>query len=493
MNKRQFTSALIALIATTVQAQMPQQAPRLVVNIAIDQLSTEYIEQFKPYFGTNGFRELMSKGVVYTQVSYPFVPIDRASAVASLMTGTSPYYNGIIGNRWLDKKTLRLISCVDDPAYPGIYTTESLSPHNILTSTITDELKVATQGKALVYAISNEQDAAILSAGHAADGAFWKDSYNGAWCTSTYYMKKAPEWLDNYNQQVGKGKKTEFEQLTELTNLAVLCIKQTGMGHDDVTDMLNITLPTSRLSSLTSSLAGDNKKKDKKTADWLTNATQTYINLERQVSDLVATIQSKVGRENVLFFITGTGYQELPTDEYDKFRIPTGTFYINRTANLLNMYLGALYGSDSYVRGCSGNQIYLNIELIEKKRLKLSEILQLSQSFLLQCDGIINVHTSESLLAASDLKTEVIRNGFNTKVGGQLLIEVSPGWKLINEDTNEQIQINARAVSFPLIVFGTTLQAQKISTPISVERVAPTISSIIHIRAPNACSSAPLF
>ncbi|MCR4852412.1 MAG: alkaline phosphatase family protein [Prevotella sp.] len=482
MNRRQFTSALIALIAATVQAQVAQQSPRLVVNIAIDQLSSEYIEQFGPYFGTNGFKELMQNGTVYSNVSYPFSPVDRASAIASIMTGTTPYYNGIIGTGWLDKKTLRPISCVDDPTYPGVYTTEFSSPKSIRTSTITDELKVATQGKGLVYAIANEQDAAILSAGHDADGAFWKDTYNGGWCTTTYFMKSAPQWLDAFNQTSGKGKKTEFEQITELTNLAVLCIEQTGMGHDDVTDMLNITLD-----------ASVKKQKDKKNADWQANAIQTYINLDRQLADLIATIQSKVGRGNVLFLITGTGHQDIPLDDYVHHRVPTGSFYINRTANLLNLYLGALYGSDTYVRGCWRNHIYLNVELIEKKRLKLSEILQISQSFLLQCEGIINVHTSESLLTASDSKTDLIRNGFNTNVGGHLLIEVAPGWQLFNENTNEHYQINARTVNFPLIILGAGVKPQRIATPITVDRIAPTIATTIHIRAPNACAASPLF
>ena len=461
---------------------MAQQAPRLVVNIAIDQLSSEYIEQFAPYFGTNGFKELMQNGTVFTNVSYSFTPVDRASAIASIMTGTSPYYNGVIGTGWLDKKTLRPVSCVDDPAYPGLYTTESSSPKGIRTSTITDELKVATQGKAIVYAIANQQDAAILSAGHDADGALWKDTYSGGWCSSTYYMKSAPQWLDTFNQTSGKGKKTEFEQITELTNLAILCIEQTGMGHDDVTDMLNITLD-----------ASVKKQKDKKNNDWTANAIQTYINLDRQLADLVATIQSKVGRSNVVFFITATGHQDIPADDYAQHRVPTGTFYINRTANLLNMYLGALYGSDTYVKGCHGNHIYLNVELIEKKRLKLSEILQTSQSFLLQCEGIINVHTSERLLTASDPRTEMIRNGFNANVGGQLLIEVAPGWQLHNETTNEHYQVDARIVHFPLIIFGAGMKAQRITTPVTVDRIAPTIASTIHIRAPNACSSSPLF
>ena len=195
MNKRQFTSALLAIITSTINAQVTQQVPRLVVNIAIDQLSSDYLEQFSPLFGPCGFHEIFRNGLVYKNVSYPFTPVDRASAIATLMTGTSPYYHGIIGTGWFDKKTLRPVSCVDDSAYPGIYTTELSSPRNILTSTISDELKLATKGKAIVYGIACEQDAAILSAGHAADGAVWKDNYNGGWCTSTYYMNQAPAWL----------------------------------------------------------------------------------------------------------------------------------------------------------------------------------------------------------------------------------------------------------------------------------------------------------
>jgi hypothetical protein len=100
--------------------------------------------------------------------------------------------------------------------------------------------------------------------------------------------------------------------------------------------MLNVTLD-----------ATVKKQKDKKNTDWTANAIQTYINLDRQLADLVATIQSKVGRSTVVLFITATGHQDTPADDYAQHRVPTGTFYINRTANLLNMYLGALYGSDT--------------------------------------------------------------------------------------------------------------------------------------------------
>lgn len=481
MNKRPFTSALLILIASAVQAQIAQQVPRLVVNIAIDQLSTDYIEVFAPYFGTEGFKKLLDKGKVYENAEYPFSPTDRASAIATIATGSSPFYHGIIGTRWLDRNSLRLTGCTDDQQYSGVFTTDKASPKYLLTSTIGDELKVSTAGKAIVYAIAQEKDAAILSAGHAADGALWKDTYTQNWCSSSYYLKKTPAWLAEYNTTEGsKKKKTEFQELTDLTNLAVLCIEKTGMGTDNVTDMLNITLDASP------DLSG------KKTTDWQSSMAQTYMNLDRQLADLVATIESKVGSPNVTFYLTGTGYVEEPIDDYRHYGVPAGTFYINRTANLLNMYLGALHGSDRYVEGCSRNHIYLNLKLIEQKRLKLSEILAESQSFLLQCDGVLNVYTSESLLRSGQGNTQKIRNGYHASVGGNLLVETVPGWQVYNEDTQEINQTCLRNIAFPIIIYGAGVPAQKISTPVTVDRIAPTIAKSIHIRAPNACAVLPL-
>ena len=480
LNKRQFTAALIAILASTIQAQA-QQTPRLVVNIAIDQLCTDYMEAFTPYFGTEGFRKVMSRGKVYENAAYTFTPVDCASAVASLVTGSCPFYNGIMAARWLDRSTLRPIGCTEDPQYFGVFTTDKASPKNLLTSTIGDELKVATTGKALVYAISQERDAAILSAGHAADGAFWKDRNTQNWCSSSFYIKKTPAWLTEYNNTVGgRKKKTEFEQLTELTNLAILCIERSGMGTDNVTDLLNVTLDA------TPDMTG------KKSTDWQNALTQTYINLDRQLADLIATIENKVGAQNVVFYLTGTGHVEDPVDDYRHYGVPAGTFYINRTANLLNMYLGALYGSDRYVEGCSRNQIYLNLKLIEQKRLNLRELLSLSRSFLLQCDGVLNTHSKETLFDSEQSEVLKVRNGYNASVGGDLLVETIPGWQMYNEDTQE-ISVNSlRNICFPIIIYGAQVAPQKITIPVTVDRIAPTIAKTIHIRAPNACPALPL-
>ena len=114
-------------------AQMIAQSPKLVVSITIDQLSAEQLETFAPLYSGNGLRRLLEQGRVYTNASYSFTPVDRASAIASLSTGSTPYYNGIPSVEWLDRKTLRPTLCVRDNQYGN-------APSGLLTSTLGDEM-----------------------------------------------------------------------------------------------------------------------------------------------------------------------------------------------------------------------------------------------------------------------------------------------------------------------------------------------------------------
>lgn len=451
--------------------------PRLVVSITIDQLRTDYLETFMPYYSTQGFKKLLNEGAVYDNAVYTFQPVDRASAVASIFTGTVPRYNGITGTHWLDKSTLFPVDCVDDNSCEGLFTKEKASPHNLTATTIGDELKIQTDGVALVYSIAKDKEAAILSGGHAADGVFWVDHANKCWCSSKFYLKKAPAWMDSYNiLNVTDPSKGSVNP--EITKLALHCVSSTSMGVDATPDMLNVTYD-----------AKPPVGKDK--GNLLLQ--DTYIQLDREIETLISKIETKVGRGNVLFVLTGTGYCNDKEPDYEKFRIQTGTFYINRTANLLNMYLGALYGSDKYVENCYNNEIYLNTKKIEQKRINMSEILSRSQSFLMQNSGVANALTSRDMLMPNGNSGSKLRNWYNQNRCGDLIVEVTPGWKLLNEDTNQQYTSRESIVAFPVIIYGYGIEAKRVITPITVDCIAPTIARFIRIRAPNACSATPLY
>lgn len=522
MEKSRILTTLFAGLAlTNINAQTVPAVPRLVVNITIDQLRTDYMEAFAPLFGEGGFKKLLNESRIYNQVEYSSSRLDRASAIASIATGATPYDNGIVGTRWLDRETLLPVECVDDKSFEGIGTDEKSSANRLIVSTISDELKVATAGKSIVYAIAPFKDAAIIGAGHAADGAVWMNDRTGEWCTSKYYGT-LPGWARTYNEYKPLGKrikdyawepssdlvgnfnyflsggmsepfKHKFEGdgaimhfkesgpiNDEVADLAVTCIQGTQLGVDAVTDYLAITFYAGNYKHLAA-------------ADSPMELQDTYVRIDNALSRILKEVDKKIGFANALFVITSTGYVDNKIEDLSKYNIPSGTFYINRTAALLNMYLIAVYGQGQYVEACHGSEMYLNHKLIEDKQLNFSEILERCESFLIDISGIKDVYTSTRLqLGAWTPGISKFRNGYNPKCSGDILIEVSPGWTLLNENTNETHYSSEAYVPFPLFLFGSDIKPEKIETPITVERIAPTLATCLRIRAPNACSATPL-
>ncbi|MBQ7414335.1 MAG: alkaline phosphatase family protein [Prevotella sp.] len=457
MRNRYIYITLLSILGFNAEtyAQVIVQAPRLVVSITIDQLRTDYLETYAPLYSNDGLKRLLTDGKVFINGAYNFTPVDRASAIASLHTGTVPYYNGITAEEWLDKQTLRPQNCVRDQKI-------GYSPQFLGTSTISDELKMATNGVAKVFSFAPTADAAILSAGHAADGAAWVS--NGKWATTTYY-RPINQWLSGYTRLFLPG--TDVNKA--VTDAALKCLEQAGVGNDDKTDLLSLTYEAGR-------------------------QMESYVELDRQMALLLNGIERQIARDRVLFVITGTSSREEEEESnQERYRIPTGTFYINRTANLLNMYLGAIFGSAKYVEFCHKNHIYFNHQLLRQKNIHLGEICSRSQEFLLQLSGVRNVYTANQLLTSDSYLLESIRNGFNVEKCGDLIIDIAPGWKLINEDTLEKSISRSAHVPFPIIIYGAGTKAERIQTPVTVDRIAPAVARAIRIRAPNACSSEPLF
>ena len=240
--------ALLVAALTTAEMQAFELAPRLVVNVTIDQLRSDYVEAFSNFYSRYGFKRLLDEGLVYDGATYPFFPVDCSSASASISTGATPFFNGIIGDSWLDRKSLQPTSSVDDGK--GYY-----SADKIRTSTIGDELKVSSNGQALVYSFAANSKSAILLAGHAADGCYWLDQ-NGLWTTSSYYEKALPKWVKNYNEGFGEQyrKQKNRQDNDNVVDMALAAINSTNIGKDDTSDIINITLSATKTDGNASAL-----------------------------------------------------------------------------------------------------------------------------------------------------------------------------------------------------------------------------------------------
>ena len=181
----------------------PQKRPRLVLLIVVDQFRYDYLERFGDLFGPNGFRRLLRDGASWTQSNYDHMPTYTAPGHGTMMTGAYPAESGIIGNEWFDRATGKRVTSVSDDTVKllGSSPTETMasSPRRLMSSTLGDELRLATNDRSKVIGISVKDRSAILPAGRHANAAYWFSTASGNMVSSTYYFNELPAWVIAFN------------------------------------------------------------------------------------------------------------------------------------------------------------------------------------------------------------------------------------------------------------------------------------------------------
>lgn len=522
---RKFLSSLIVLLAVTnLEAQ--QAAPKLVVCITVDQLRGDYIEYFYNTFGERGFKRLLGEGLVYQNIRFEFSDVDKASAFATLFTGSNPVFHGIYGDKIYDFDKEREVSILNDPEFLGNYTKDNFSPKALISSTIGDELKIASKGRSDVFTIAPDAESAILSAGHAANGAFWMDDYNGKWATTTYY-KGIPWYVDRYNNgpealsarldqmiwtpvlplekynafpyvldelpfRYNYSEKTGNPYLNlktspfvnkEINRLALQFLEYGAFGTRSCPDMLAVTYYAGNYRPLM------NKEYNREIQD-------LYVRLDKDIEELLDAIDKKVGLNHTLIVFTGSGYFRSEEEYPDGLQLGGGHFHPKRCIALLNMYLMAIYGQDqNWVTGYYNNQIFLNRKAIENAKLDLTEIQNKAAEFIQEFSGVQHVTTDRSLLNGDwNEGTVKFRQGTHHLGRGDLIIELQPGWKINFDIPNEKVKVvRNNAIITPLIFLGNGIKPQRIYREVKATEIAPSVTHVLRIRPPNASEKLPLF
>lgn len=522
--KRFLTSLIAVLAITNLEAQ--QQTPKLVVCITVDQLRGDYIEYFYNTFGDRGFKRLLNEGVVYKNIRFEFSNVDQASAFATLFTGTNPCFHGITGDSIYDFEKDKELPCLYDPAFLGNYTHDNYSPKNLISSTIGDELKIASNGRSDVYSIAPDANSAILSAGHAANGAFWLDNYNGKWATTTYY-KNVPWYVDRFNNG-NESLESRIESMVwepslplkqysafpylmddlpfkysynpkykdcyfnfksspyinkEITRLTKQFLEFGGFGSRSCPDLLSVTF-----------YAGNyNGTKNK---EYTREIQDIYIQLDKDLEQLLDAVDKKVGLVNTLIVLSGTGYYENEVTYSEGLSLGGGDFYPKRCVALLNMYLMAIHGQQNWVKGYHDGQIFFNRKAIEDAKLDLGVIQRQAAEFVLEFSGVQHVTTDRELRSGDwNEGTANFRNGTHHLGRGDLIIELQPGWTIANGDEKGKKNtsvVRNNAVITPLIFMGNGLKPAHIYREVKATEVAPTVTHVLRIRPPNACNQLPL-
>lgn len=522
---RIITSLVALLTVGSLQAQTtPNEVPKLVVSITIDQLRGDYIEQFKHVFGERGFKRLLAEGLVYQNMQFDFSNLNEASSLATIFTGANPTYHGITNTHNYSFKNRKVENTFADENFIGNYTQDRLSPLAIKGSTIADELKLASQGQSDVFSFAPQAYQALIAAGHAANAAYWIDDYSGKWASTTFY--KDFYWtVDQDNRKADsysvKAWGLQWSPLADKKNFKAFPYTQTeaafqhNLGtHTETyklfkkTPFINENVRETSLNLLTKADLGKRLAPDflsltfyagkyPQAEEYGVEIQDTYVRLDKEIETILDEVDKAVGLQNALIVVTSTGYYNVSVPNDDGLKnIGGGVFYVNRCEALLNMYLMAIYGqNEKWVDKYYDGQIFLNRELIKSKEIKLGEIQKVAAEFVSEFSGVHAVYTQHQLFL-NNISSEIehIKKGLTAQSVGDLIVEIQPSYKVSDEqNTDKKAKLtHNEAVSCPVIFFGAHIKAEKIKRTIKATEIAPSIAYIMRIRAPSAAKDYPL-
>lgn len=505
--------ALFSISSLCAQQSVSGEIPKLVVGITIDQLRGDYLEMFKHTFGEKGFKRILNNGLVYSNVTYDFPYLDRASSIATVYTGANPAYHGIVAENKYSVESDREIPSFSDNNYLGNYTSDKLSPLPLKVSTLADELKIASGGQSDVFSFAPHASQAFAGGGHAASGAFWVEDASGRWATSTFYKERQPvvdqqnrgseainvriaaaTWrpavdISRYNAFPYTKNRYNFQHYfgndirlfkqspfvnAEVREIAEKILKSNSLGKRINPDFLALTF-----------YAGNFEKALDK--NYSVEIQDTYYRLDQEIARLLDAIDAEVGLKNTLVFVVSTGYfneQEiLPAGMVTA----GGEFRPERTQALLNMYLMALYGREQWIKKYYNQQFFFDRKLLEDKKIDISEFQRVAAEFLVQSAGVQDVITAQQMLHGAHNQTvQHYRNGYYKGISGDLFIELQPGWKVTEQTSGDNQRVKNNAVIAPVIFFGGNIKPQKIERTINATEIAPSVAYRLRIRAPNA-------
>ena len=502
-------SFLIVLFCSLglLQAQEKISSPKLYLNIIVDQLRTDFLYEFSELYGEGGFKRLLAEGRVYPNSYYAFENVDRASAVAALATGTNPYVNGIVGERWFDRTTLRAVSSVEDKKYKGLYSISPYAPTRLKAITITDEMKRASRGKAFVCSIAPDEDAAIISGGHDADVVLWKNNAAGYWSSSTYYGSY-PRWAEKMNKLVheryvkwkplydtdkynnfgdkapkpfsysfdGKNKIKTYKTTAcindEVAEMALAFLEEECVGNDDIADCISLTFYAGNIDGLPM------EHRPLEVQD-------IYARLDHTLASLLDEVDKLYGLENVVISLASTGYVMVSSDDGAEYRLPSGTVFMERVQALLNVYLGAIYGKGEYIEGVFGSQLYFDNDFIEIKKIDKLDLVSHSVEFLKSLDGVEDVFSIYHLGGTLSPELQYVKNGYNQACSGDIWLRLMPGWKVAGSSLTLTNEVYRTPVMFPIIIYGAGIEHDVVEGMTPANILAAEIARLLHIRRPN--------
>lgn len=537
MNKRYFF-VLFIFIGFTAFSQ--QKQPKIVVGIVVDQMRYDYLNRYWNKFGNDGFKKLVNNGFNCKNTHYNYMPTYTAPGHASIYTGTTPENHGIIANDWYDKQLKKYVYCAEDNSVKTIGSDSKdglMSPSRMLTTTITDELKLATNFKGKVIGVSLKDRGAILPAGHKADAAYWFEGDDtGKWISSSYYFNQLPKWVNEvnkknsvntylngvwntllpiaeYTESIADNNPYEGAFNTEksptfphnlkalrdsnenfslikatpygcniTTEMAIAAIKGEQLGSDDITDFLAVSY------SSTDYVGHQFGPKSVEVED-------TYLRLDQSLAELLTYLESNFGKENILVFLTSDhGAVEVPQFLIDN-NLPAGYFDQSAAINELKEFLKNKWMVDNLIENVSNFQVFLNRESMIKNKLNSADIQNDVAEFMLKFKGVGNTFTAQALKSSEfiDGIFGAVQRGFNQTRSGDVMFVLESGWIKSGYKTGTTHGSPYKYdTHVPLLWYGYNIPQGETNNHLVIPDIAATLASLLNINAPSSCTGKPI-
>jgi len=523
---KKFFCILLALIAFSTFAQ---QRPKLVVGIVVDQMKMEYLYRFQNDFSKNGFNRLFNKGFVFYNMQYNYMPTYTAPGHASIYTGTTPATHGIVGNEWFSRKLGKDVYCTDDATAEtlgeGTKEEGAMSPKNLLATTITDELRLATNFKGKVIGMSLKDRGAILPAGHFANWAFWY-SKTGSFISSTFYGKELPQWVAQFNNEkhymtyINKGwdllkpEAAYNESLVDdnpyegklngakpvfpydlkamyalkndagilratpygndlLEEFAKVAIQKEQLGQDDVTDFLTVSFSST---DYVGHVLGPRSRE----------LQDTYLRLDLTLADFLTYLDKTVGKDNYLLFLTAdhAGAENakfLNDHKYNVINIDS-----KEITKGLRKFSVDTFGDD-LVLNYSNFNLFFDKDKIKAKGLLLDSVSKAFSDYLMTQEQVKRVYTESDILAdtGNDYYLDCIAKGYDATQDGDLVILEKPGYIEYGSTGTSHGTPYSYDTHVPLLFYGWNIKAGETHDRKVITEIAPTIAQKIKIAFPN--------
>jgi len=533
-------AALLSVITINAQKNKNNQVdrPKLVVGLVIDQMRWDYLYRYYSKYGNDGFKRLLNKGYSLNNVHIPYVPTVTALGHTSIYTGSVPAIHGIAGNDWTDKETGKNVYCTTDENVQPVGTTNvkvgSHSPKNLWSTTVTDELRLATNFQGKVVGVSLKDRASILPAGHTPNGAYWFDDSTGDFITSTWYMNDLPQWVKSFNSQnlpdqlVANGWNTLFpiNQYTESSpdnspwegllgssktpvfpysnlaedyktkkdnirytpfgntltlKLAEASVEGENLGADDITDILAINLASTDYAG---HKFGPNS----------IEVEDVYLRLDQDLAKFFKYLDGKVGKNQYTVFVSADHGEAHSVGFLKEHKINTG-FFGEGMEKSLNEKLKAKFGVDQLINGVDNYQIYFDRKLMADNKLELEDIKEFAIHELEKDPTVLYAVSTTEVQEATipePIKQRII-NGINRQRSGdiQLISHDSMLPPYSKTGTTHSVW-NSYDAHIPLIFMGWGIKHGESNKQYHMTDIAPTVSALLHIQFPSGNVGNPI-